>query len=65
VLSDIEEEIFQNVMRKEEEAKKMSDQLIQHVQQFERAEIEQKQEQKFEYLCSVQMILPDFLKGDA
>lgn len=49
VLSDIEEEIFQNVMRKEEEAKKMSDQLIQHVQQFERAEIEQKQEQKFEY----------------
>ena len=49
VLSDIEEEIFQNVMHKEEEAKKMSDQLIKHVQQFERAEIGQKQEQKFEY----------------
>jgi DNA modification methylase len=40
VLSDIEEEIFQNVIRKEEEAKKMSDQLIKHVQQFEKDEIE-------------------------
>lgn len=40
VLSDIEEEIFQNVLRKEEEAKKMSDQLIKHVQQFEKDEIE-------------------------
>lgn len=49
ILSDIEEEVFQNVMRKEEESKKMSDQLIKHVQQFERAEIEQKQEQKFDY----------------
>ncbi|SRR6266550_623015 len=49
VLSDIEEEIFQNVLRKEEEAKKMSDELIKNVQSFERAEIEHKQEEKFEY----------------
>jgi DNA modification methylase len=48
VLSDIEEEIYQNVIQKEEEAKKMSDQLIQHINQFERAEIENAQ-QKFEY----------------
>ncbi|HEX9502841.1 MAG TPA: DNA methyltransferase [Patescibacteria group bacterium] len=49
VLSDIEEEIFQNVLRKEEEAKKMSDELIKNVQQFEKDEIEHKQEKKFEY----------------
>lgn len=49
VLSDIEEEIFQNVLRKEEEAKKMSDELIKNVQQFEQDEIEHKQEQKFDY----------------
>lgn len=49
VLSDIEEEIFQNVLRKEEEAKKMSDELIKNVQSFEQAEINQEQEQKFDY----------------
>jgi DNA modification methylase len=49
VLSDIEEDIFQNVLRKEEEAKKMSDELIKNVQQFEQNEIEHKQEQKVEY----------------
>jgi DNA modification methylase len=40
VLSEIEQEIYQNVMRKEHEAASMSQQLIQHVQSFERAEIE-------------------------
>jgi DNA modification methylase/superfamily II DNA or RNA helicase len=53
VLSDIEEEIFQNVLRKEEEAKKMSDELIKNVQQFEQDEIEHKQEQKFDYAESI------------
>lgn len=39
ILSDIEQEIYQNVMGKEKEAKRMSDSLIEHVQQFEREEI--------------------------
>lgn len=41
VISEIEQEIYGNVMRKEEEAQYMSERLIEHVQQFERAEIEQ------------------------
>jgi DNA modification methylase len=40
VLSEIEEEIYQNVIEKEKEATKMNDQLIKHVTQFERDEIE-------------------------
>lgn len=40
VLSEIEEEIYQNVMDKEKEALEMNEQLIKHVQQFERDEIE-------------------------
>lgn len=45
ILSDIEQEIYTNVQRKEQEAEQMSKQLIEHVQAFERAEIEQSQEQ--------------------
>lgn len=45
ILSDIEQEIYQNVQRKEEEAATMSQQLIQHVQQFERDEIAQVERQ--------------------
>lgn len=40
VLSDAEQEIYQNVMRKEQEAKEMAQKLIENVQQFERAEID-------------------------
>lgn len=40
VLSDVEQEIYQNVMAKEKEAKSMAQRLIENVQQFERAEIE-------------------------
>jgi hypothetical protein len=39
ILSDHEEPIYQNVMRKEAEAARMSQHLIDNVQQFERAEI--------------------------
>src|SRR5712672_1038125 len=39
ILSEVEEEIYQNVKRKEEEAQKMSNELIKHVQQFEQDEI--------------------------
>lgn len=41
ILSEIEQEVYANVMRKEAEANSMSKQLIEHVQAFERAEIEQ------------------------
>lgn len=39
VLSEIEDEIYQNVMSKETEAKRMSQKLIEHVQQYELAEV--------------------------
>lgn len=40
VLSEAEEEIYQNVLRKEAEANRMSNELISNVQQYERSEIE-------------------------
>lgn len=43
ILSDIEQEVYQNVTRKEQEAEQMSKQLIERVQTFERAEIDQAQ----------------------
>ncbi len=39
ILSDIEQPIFTNVMRKEREAHKMSDELIENIQEFEKEEI--------------------------
>ena len=39
VLSDVEDEIFNNVMRKEEDAKRMGKELIANVSEFENAEI--------------------------
>lgn len=40
VLSDIEQEIYHNVMRKERMANEMASRLIENVQQFEKAEID-------------------------
>ena len=40
VLSEAEQGIYQNVLRKEEEAKKMSEKLIEHVRDYEKKEIE-------------------------
>lgn len=40
VLSSAEEDIYQNVMRKEEQAGRMRERLIEHVANYERAEIE-------------------------
>ena len=40
VLSEVEQQIFQNVLRKEEDAKVMAENLIENVKQFEREEIE-------------------------
>ena len=39
ILSDAEQDIYHNVMRKEAEAKAMAEQLVEHVREFERAEI--------------------------
>lgn len=39
VLSDAEQGIYQNVLRKEEEARRMSDKLIEHVREYEKDEI--------------------------
>ena len=39
VLSDAEQDIYHNVMRKEAEAMAMGEQLVEHVREFERAEI--------------------------
>jgi DNA modification methylase len=39
ILTDLEDEIYKNVMNKEKEANSMSKKLIENVQQFERAEI--------------------------
>lgn len=39
IVSEIEQEVYANVLRKEQEANAMSEQLIEHVQSFERAEI--------------------------
>ena len=49
VLSDIEETIYHNVMRKEREAKKMSEQLIANVQRYEQEELEDINLGKFDY----------------
>lgn len=40
IISEIEQEIFENVTRKEEEALMMSNRLIEHVQKFERDELD-------------------------
>jgi len=39
VLSDMEAEIYDNVLRKEEQAAEMSDELLANVREFEREEI--------------------------
>lgn len=39
VLSEAEQDIYHNVMRKEDEAKRMAENLVEHVGEFERAEI--------------------------
>ena len=48
VLSDAEQDIYTNVMRKEEEAKRMAEYLVEHVREFERAEIDA-QRDTFDY----------------
>jgi superfamily II DNA or RNA helicase len=49
VLSELEDEIYQNVLRKEREANEMSKKLIENIQQFERAEIGGQADDAWEY----------------
>lgn len=60
VLSDIEEPIYQNVLRKEKESTVLADELIKHVAEFERAEIGTSGG-KSEYHATVDMQLPAWL----
>lgn len=48
VLSDMEAEIYENVLRKEAQAKEMSEELLTNVREFERGEIANKQAE-FDY----------------
>jgi hypothetical protein len=49
VLSDAEQDIYHNVMRKEREAKEMADGLVEHVREFEREEIADVNDGAWEY----------------
>ncbi len=60
VLSTAEEEIYQNVMRKEREAVTMAGRLIAHVREFERAEIAAAVHH-MDYRPAVEMVLPDWI----
>ena len=62
VLSRAEEEIWDNVMRKEREAAEMSTALVEHVRQFERAELASGAETD-DYQPAVTMRLPEWLQA--
>lgn len=54
ILSHIEDEIYQNVLRKENEASEMSKKLIENVQQYERAEIGGAVDGEYQYTTDTQ-----------
>jgi len=54
VLSGIEDEIYQNVLRKEREAAEMSRRLIENVQAYERAEIGGAMNNEYQYTTDTQ-----------
>lgn len=62
VMSDAERDIYNNVLRKEEQAKHMSRELIKNVAQYEMSEIQNIREDKT-YLPDVKFKLPKFLNG--
>ena len=49
VLSEFEDEIYQNVIRKEKEANAMSAKLIENIQQFEKSEIGGQSDDTYQY----------------
>ncbi|HHV41337.1 MAG TPA: DEAD/DEAH box helicase [Clostridiaceae bacterium] len=62
VLSDVEYGIYENVLRKEEEAKEMSQYLIENVKEFERAGIHEMTIGR-EYKAKKAMLVPSWLGG--
>jgi hypothetical protein len=62
VLTDIESEIYENVLRKEREADALSRELIAHVREFERAEIGTGA-QVFDYQPTEVMEVPSWLQS--
>jgi hypothetical protein len=60
VLSDAEQGVYQNVLRKEEEAKKMSEKLIEHVSDYETKELHG-MGLRVDYGANTDMVLPHFL----
>lgn len=65
IISEIEQEIYQNVQRKEQEAKSMSEELIARVKSFERAEIEQAQQREEYETSTVKNSHYTLLQGDS
>lgn len=50
VISEVEQEIYANVMKKEKEAQAMSNQLIEQVQSFEQAELGNVRKDSYQYI---------------
>lgn len=64
VLTEPEEAIYANVLRKERDAAAMSDELVKHVAEYERSELGQARQQ-VGYAPGVAMRLPEWLEGVA
>lgn len=62
VLTDLEEPIYGNVLRKEREAEAMGEALVRHVAAFERAEIGKLDDQAGDYRPTEEMVLPTWLR---
>lgn len=63
VLSEVEREIFDNVMNKEKQAKHMQEQLITHVRDYEKKELELRTKiESIEHNDNISFILPEFLR---
>lgn len=65
IISEIEQEIYANVQRKEQEAHVMSNQLIARVQSFERAEIEQASQREEYHTDTVKNAHYTLMLGDS
>lgn len=61
VLTDPERVIWDNVQRKEHEAEAMARDLVRHVARFEKAEIEEQQEED-RYRAQREMLLPEWIR---
>jgi hypothetical protein len=61
VLADVEQEVYANVLRKEQEAVTLSKELVKHVAAFERAEIGAAG-QRLAYQPTQEMLLPTWLR---